>query len=337
MYCIIKKLLFCLDAEKSHNLSLNTLKVVNNLNLLPQKNFYLPKKIMGLDFPNPIGLAAGLDKNGEYIDALAKLGFGFIEVGTVTPKAQFGNPQPRLFRIKDKKAIINRMGFNNYGVDFLIKNVKKSKYDGILGINIGKNAETKIENADQDYIFCLEKIYDIASYVAINISSPNTENLRDLQEEDKLISLLQKLKQKQDELANKNNKYTPLAVKISPDLTDKQIKNIADILIDSKIDGIIATNTTTNQYLLKINDLDEKLKQGGISGEPLFKNSNITLKKLATAIDNKIPIIGVGGIITGENAKLKFDYGASAIQLYTGLIYEGVKLINDCFSSLNKI
>lgn len=331
MYSIIKKLLFYLEAEKSHKLSLNALKIINNLHLLPKKDFYLPTKVMGLNLPNPIGLAAGVDKNGQYIDALAKLGFGFIEIGTITPKAQLGNPKPRLFRLQKCQAIINNMGFNNYGVDHLVNNVKKSKYNGILGINIGKNYNTTIENATQDYIFCLEKIYNLASYVVINISSPNTDNLRTLQEEDKLSILLNKLKQKQNELANKNNKYIPLTIKIAPDLNNLQIKNIADILIDSKIDGIIATNTTINKNLLDTN-LNSIL--GGLSGKPLLESSNVALSHLASNLNNKIPIIGVGGITQGKDAKQKFQLGAKAIELYTGIIYKGPKLIKDCFIEL---
>jgi dihydroorotate dehydrogenase len=284
-----------------------------------------PVKVMGIEFPNPVGLAAGLDKDGEAIDAFGALGFGFIEVGTVTPKPQPGNDKPRLFRIIPKNAIINRMGFNNLGVDNLVENIKKSRYKGVLGVNIGKNKVTPIEKSVDDYLYCFDKVYEYASYVTINISSPNTPNLRSLQLGEALEELVMALKKRQGELSEKYGKYVPLAVKIAPDLTDEEIEGICNIFLKHKVDGIIATNTTIARDEVK--DFKNGLEIGGLSGQPVFEKSTDVLKKINQIVDGRIPIIGVGGVDSLEKAQEKFKNGAQLIQIYTGFIYEGPKLI----------
>jgi dihydroorotate dehydrogenase len=284
-----------------------------------------PVKVMGIEFPNPVGLAAGLDKDGEAIDAFGALGFGFIEVGTVTPKPQPGNDKPRLFRIIPKNAIINRMGFNNLGVDNLVENIKKSRYKGVLGVNIGKNKVTPIEKSVDDYLYCFDKVYEYASYVTINISSPNTPNLRSLQLGEALEELVMALKKRQGELSEKYGKYVPLAVKIAPDLTDEEIEGICNIFLKHKVDGIIATNTTIARDEVK--DFKNGLETGGLSGQPVFEKSTDVLKKINQIVDGRIPIIGVGGVDSLEKAQEKFKNGAQLIQIYTGFIYEGPKLI----------
>ncbi|HFC8517412.1 quinone-dependent dihydroorotate dehydrogenase [Neisseria weaveri] len=332
MYSLARSLLFKMDAEKSHHLALNSLKTAHKLGFAPNvSNQTRPTRLMGLDLPNPVGLAAGLDKNGEYIDALASLGFGFIEVGTITPKPQSGNPQPRLFRVPEHQGIINRMGFNNHGIDAMIRNIRASKYSGILGINIGKNAVTPIENAADDYLICLEKAYPHASYITVNISSPNTKNLRALQGGDELSALLTALKNKQAHLAAAHGRYVPLAVKIAPDLDDQQIADIAHVVIQTEMDGIIATNTTIDKSSLGQHPLANE--QGGLSGLPVRQASNRVLQQLAQHIDGKLPIIGVGGIMNGEDAALKLRLGATAVQIYSGLIYAGPQLVRDCLST----
>jgi dihydroorotate dehydrogenase len=285
---------------------------------------------MGLSFPNPVGLAAGLDKNGEHIDALASLGFGFIEIGTVTPRPQPGNPKPRMFRITEKQAIINRMGFNNHGVDQLLANVAKSKFarsGGILGINIGKNFDTPIEKAADDYLICLERVYTAASYVAINISSPNTKNLRELQKDDALDACSASLKAEQTRLADKHGRYVPLVLKIAPDLEDEQIQSIADLLRQHRMDGVIATNTTLSRA--EVEGLPNADEAGGLSGAPVFERSTAVLKKLAGHLAGEVPIIGVGGIMKGADAVAKLDAGASLVQLYSGFIYRGPELVGE--------
>ena len=275
---------------------------------------------MGIEFPNPVGLAAGLDKNGAYIDALAAMGFGFIEIGTITPRPQAGNPQPRLFRIPEAKAIINRMGFNNDGVDQLIENVKSSKFKGILGINIGKNADTPVENAVDDYLICLEKVYHYASYITVNISSPNTKNLRSLQSGDALTELLETLKQRQLELAEQYHHYVPLVLKVAPDLTEEDIEFIANQLLQFKIDGLIVTNTTLSR--VGVESLPYGNEAGGLSGAPVFEKSTECLRQFAKRLNGQIPLIGVGGITQGEHALAKKDAGASLVQIYSGLKLE---------------
>lgn len=283
---------------------------------------------MGLSLPNPIGLAAGLDKNGQYIDALAALGFGFIEIGTVTPKAQAGNPKPRLFRVPEHQAVINRMGFNNQGIDAMIQNIEKSRFNGILGINIGKNATTPIENAADDYLLCLEKAYAHAGYITVNISSPNTQNLRALQGSDELSALLSALKNKQAHLAAAHGRYVPLAVKIAPDLNEQQVADIAHAAMQTEIDGIIATNTTIDKSALGHHPLAGE--QGGLSGAPVREASNRVLKQLLAELEGRLPVIGVGGILSGADAAAKLHMGAAAVQVYSGLIYRGPALVKEC-------
>lgn len=282
---------------------------------------------MALDFPNPIGLAAGLDKNGEFIDALAALGFGFIEIGTVTPRPQPGNPLPRIFRIPEAQAVINRLGFNNHGVDKLLENIQRASYSGLLGINIGKNFDTPLEKAADDYLLCLRKVYRRASYITVNISSPNTQNLRQLQNSKELDHLLGALKLEQNKLSDKYGKYTPIAVKIAPDLDSSQIKSIASLLTKHKIDGVIATNTTLTRS--GISQHTAAQEQGGLSGAPLTQISTTVIRQLNQCLQGAVPIIGVGGIMSGEDAQEKINAGASLVQIYTGLIYRGPGLLKD--------
>ena len=332
MYSLLRPLVFRLDPEKAHHLALNALKTAACCGILPAvKRDTRPTELMGLTLPNPVGLAAGLDKNGEYIDALAALGFGFIEVGTVTPLPQSGNPQPRLFRLPEHRAIVNRMGFNNHGIDALITNIEKSRYKGILGINIGKNAVTPIENAAADYLACLEQAYPHASYITVNISSPNTKNLRDLQGGDELTALLTALKNKQAQLATEHGRYVPLAVKIAPDLDDAQIEDIARVVLQTEMDGIIATNTTTDKTALGSHPL--AAEAGGLSGEPVREKSNRVLKLLAGHLDGKRPVIGAGGILSGSDAAEKLRLGATAVQLYSGMVYRGPELVRECIEA----
>lgn len=281
---------------------------------------------MGITFPNPIGLAAGLDKNGEYIDALGRLGFGFIEIGTVTPRAQPGNPAPRLFRLPEVAGIINRMGFNNKGVDYLVEQVKQSTYKGVLGINIGKNFDTAVENAVDDYLICLRKVYQYADYITVNISSPNTPGLRSLQAGDELDKLLTLLKQEQGELESEHGKYVPLAVKVAPDLSDDEIKDISRVLRKNNIDGLIATNTTLARD--KVSDLKHGSEQGGLSGDPVKELSTAVIAGFNQHLKGEIPIIGVGGISRATDAVDKINAGADLVQIYTGLIYRGISLIS---------
>ena len=285
---------------------------------------------MGLQFPNPVGLAAGLDKNAAYIDGLAKLGFGFIEVGTVTPRPQPGNPRPRLFRIPQAGGIINRFGFNNLGVDNLVGNVRASKFyrdGGVLGINIGKNFDTPNERAADDYLTCLRKVYGYASYVTVNISSPNTKNLRQLQEKEALSDLLARLKEEQALLARQQGRYVPIALKIAPDLEAEQVEEIADLLIVHGFDGVIATNTTLARDAVE--GLPNGSEAGGLSGAPVRNRSTAVVQQLAARLQGRVPIIGVGGIMTGDDAAQKIAAGASLVQLYSGLVYRGPALVRE--------
>jgi dihydroorotate dehydrogenase len=332
LYSLARPLLFTLAPERAHELTLSMLDKAHKLGFMHQKVAAKPVTCMGIEFPNPVGLAAGLDKNGAHIDALAALGFGFIEIGTITPRPQAGNPQPRLFRIPEAKAIINRMGFNNDGVDKLIENVKSAKFKGILGINIGKNADTPVEEAVSDYLICLEKVYNYASYITVNISSPNTKNLRSLQSGDALTELLQTLKDRQLELAEQYNHYVPLVLKVAPDLTPEDIPFIAAQLIQFKIDGLIVTNTTLGRD--GVENLPNGNEAGGLSGAPVFEKSTECLRQFSKVLKGQIPLIGVGGILNGEQAIAKQQAGASLVQVYSGLIYTGPTLIKDCVNAM---
>ena len=332
MYSLLRPFLFAMDAENAHHFTFRQLQRAYCLGLLPKTDPHTaPTKLMGLDLPNPVGLAAGLDKNGDYIDALAALGFGFIEIGTVTPRPQAGNPKPRLFRAPEQLAVLNRMGFNNDGIDRMIANIERSRFKGVLGINIGKNAVTPLENAADDYLLCLEKAYPHASYITVNISSPNTKNLRDLQSGDELSRLLGSLKERQQQLQGQHGRYVPLAVKIAPDLDDAQIDDIARIVPACGIDAVIATNTTIDKSALGASPLAQEA--GGLSGAPVFAPSNRVLKKLADAFAGSLPLIGVGGILSGGDAKHKLDLGATAVQVYSGMVYRGPALVKECLAT----
>jgi len=328
LYSLARPLLFSLAPERAHELTLSLLKSSHAMGMMRQNVASKPVTCMGIEFPNPVGLAAGLDKNGAYIDALASQGFGFIEIGTITPRPQPGNPEPRLFRLPKAKAIINRMGFNNEGVDKLIENVKAAKFKGVLGINIGKNAVTPVENAVDDYLICLEKVYNYASYITVNISSPNTKNLRSLQSGDALTELLETLKNRQLELAQENQHYVPLVLKVAPDLEAEDIAFIAQQLLQFKIDGLIVTNTTLSRE--GVEGLEYAEEAGGLSGAPVFEKSTACLKAFADVLQGQIQLIGVGGILSGADAAAKKQAGASLVQVYSGLIYTGPTLVKDC-------
>ena len=325
-------MLFSLAPERAHELTLSLLKSSHKMGMIRQNVAVKPVTCMGIEFPNPVGLAAGLDKNGAYIDALASQGFGFIEIGTITPRPQPGNPHPRLFRLLKAKAIINRMGFNNDGVDKLIENVKAAKFKGVLGINIGKNADTPVEKAVDDYLICLEKVYNYASYITVNISSPNTKNLRSLQSGDALTELLETLKNRQLELAQEHQHYVPLVLKVAPDLEAEDIAFIAKQLLQYKIDGLIVTNTTLSRE--GVEGLEHAEEAGGLSGAPVFEKSTACLAAFAEELKGQIPLIGVGGILSGADALAKKKAGASLVQVYSGLIYTGPELVKDCVAAL---
>lgn len=330
-YALARPFLFALDAEAAHNLTIASLKRLACA--LPQSvSQQTPAiELMGLKFPNRVGLAAGLDKNGEAIDGLARLGFGFLEIGTVTPRPQAGNAKPRLFRLPEHQAIINRMGFNNQGVAALLDNVRAARYDGILGINIGKNADTPMERALDDYLSGLEQVYGLASYVTVNISSPNTKNLRQLQGENELDSLLGALKARQQALADKHGRHVPLALKIAPDLEPAQIQHIADTLRRHRIEAVIATNTTLDRSAVTSSPLAQEA--GGLSGAPLFEKSTQVVRTLAAALQGELPIIAAGGILSGDQARAKLAAGAQLVQIYSGLVYRGPALINECVAA----
>ncbi|CAN5291630.1 quinone-dependent dihydroorotate dehydrogenase [soil metagenome] len=327
LYHFLRPLLFTLDPEFAHSVTLKSLRVANQLNLIANKLSAHPRTVMGITFPNPVGLAAGLDKNADYIDALAALGFGFIEVGTITPKPQSGNPKPRLFRLPKSEALINRMGFNNKGLEHLIKQLQTTAYRGILGINIGKNATTPLEKASDDYLACLRAVYNYASYITVNLSSPNTPGLRELQFGDYLRELLTTLKAAQADLTSQYGKYVPLLVKIAPDLTEEQLNLIANTFCECAIDGVIATNTTVSR--VGVEGLSHADETGGLSGKPLHKQSVQVVHTLATALAGRIPIIGVGGISSAKDANNMINAGASLLQIYSGFIYRGPSLIRE--------
>ncbi|CUA82766.1 quinone-dependent dihydroorotate dehydrogenase [Pseudidiomarina woesei] len=335
MYSLARKWLFSKDAEQSHDLTLKLLKRYAGTPLSlawRQTVAHKPVTVMGIEFPNAVGLAAGLDKNAECIKAFAQMGFGFIEVGTVTPRPQPGNPKPRLFRIVEKEAIINRMGFNNLGVDYLVEQVKKSHFKGVLGINIGKNKDTPETEAVQDYIHCMHKVYPYAAYITVNISSPNTPGLREFQHGSALHELLSALKAEQAKLTERHGRYVPLAVKIAPDLTQEGIEAITDALVQHEIDAVIATNTTLSRDAVA--GLPHAEEAGGLSGKVLFEASTDVVKTIAERAQGKLPIIAVGGIDSIEAAQAKIAAGASLVQIYTGFIYHGPKLIRNVVNAL---
>lgn len=339
MYSLLRNLLFCLPAEASHTLTLPLLDVARATGLIGLVAEPLPisdpVSVMGLNFPNPVGLAAGLDKNADYIDALAALGFGFIEVGTLTPRPQPGNPKPRLFRLREQQAIINRMGFNNKGIDHAIASITRSQYRGILGINIGKNFDTPVEKAADDYLIGMRKCYSLASYIVVNLSSPNTPGLRSLQFGDELRRLLSVLKAEQASLALSHGRKVPLAVKIAPDLSDDEIGLIAAALIESDIECVIATNTTLDRSAVQ--DSPYKDQAGGLSGAPLTDKSTHVISVLADALHGRLPIIGVGGIVKGADAAAKIKAGAALVQIYSGFIYRGPQLISESIEAIARL
>ena len=333
-YSLARPFLFGLDPETAHDLTMLSLARWQGTPLVwAYRNSMVhdPVQLAGLTFPNRVGLAAGLDKNATAIAAFAQMGFGFIEVGTVTPRAQTGNPRPRLFRLPEQEAIINRMGFNNEGIDALLERVTATRYTGILGINIGKNFDTPIERAADDYLIGLEKAYSAASYIAVNISSPNTKSLRQLQGASELDALLGALKQRQTALTQQHGRHVPLVLKIAPDLDDAQIIQIADALKRHRIDAVIATNTTLGREGVESSPL--AAEAGGLSGGPVFEKSTSVVRTLSRALGGELPIIAVGGITSGERARAKLEAGASLVQIYSGLIYKGPKLIRDCIAA----
>ncbi|CAK0766956.1 dihydroorotate dehydrogenase, type 2 [Gammaproteobacteria bacterium] len=335
MYPLIRALLFRLDPELAHRFTLATLARAHRLGLLAAflpRRVECPRTVMGLRFPNPVGLAAGLDKDGECLEALGALGFGFVEVGTVTPRPQSGNPRPRMFRLVAAEALINRMGFNNHGVDALVERLRRVRFNGVLGINIGKNRDTPLESAVEDYLICLRQVYPYADYVAVNISSPNTPQLRLLQTGAALSRLLSILKSEQGRLATEYERTVPLAIKIAPDLSPGEVENLAHILLEEGIDGVIATNTTVAREAVA--HLCYGTEEGGLSGAPLATQSTAVVERLHTVLGNRIPIIGAGGILTPEDALAKQVAGASLVQLYTGLIYRGPALVEKVAKAL---
>lgn len=334
MYTLARKILFSLPPEVSHEVALDWMGAASRAGLLKlfSTPMRMPVTVMGLEFPNPVGLAAGLDKNGDYFNALGQLGFGFVEIGTVTPKAQPGNPQPRLFRLPEHNAIINRMGFNNNGLEPLLERVKKRRYNGILGINIGKNKQTPEERALDDYITCMRSVYEYADYITVNISSPNTPGLRNLQFGDSLSRLLSGIKAEQAKLNSVHGRYVPIAVKIAPDMSVDEIHSVAQTLLEQGMDGVIATNTTISrdgvEHSLYVNEA------GGLSGAPVRDKSTAVIRTLSQSLGGQIPIIGVGGILSGADAKAKVEAGASLVQIYSGFIYRGPTLINEIINEL---
>jgi dihydroorotate dehydrogenase len=331
LYPFARPFLFALDPETAHELAFAALDRAAKLGLASMAARRVPAdpvEVMGLAFPNRVGLAAGLDKNGAHIDGLATFGFGFIEIGTITPRPQPGNPKPRMFRVPARRALINRLGFNNEGVEALVRNVERARYRGVLGINIGKNFDTPNERAADDYVACLRAVYAKAHYVTVNVSSPNTRGLRDLQSEDALGALLTKLHNERRKLAQKHGKHVPLAVKIAPDLTDDAVRGIARVLVAAKMDAVIATNTTLSRDAVK--GLPHADEAGGLSGAPLHERATEVVRVLAKALDGALPVIGVGGIDSGQRAAAKIEAGASLVQLYTGLVYRGPALVAEC-------
>lgn len=337
MYSFSRPFLFALDPERAHALGLTAIEAAYRTGLNPLvalKPKPMRTRLFGLDFENPVGLAAGMDKNGAHIDALASLGFGFLEIGTITPRAQPGNPKPRMFRLSSHQAVINRLGFNNEGVNQLVKNVERARYRGVLGINIGRNKDTPAETAVNDYLACLERVYPLASYVTVNISSPNTQGLRDLQEERALKRFIETLREAQEKLASKHGKRVPMLVKIAPDLSDEEIDGIAKVFIDAHVDGAVATNTTVDRHAIAKHR--HAKEGGGLSGRPLYGHSTYVLRRLRAHLPDSIPVIGVGGILSGADAAGKIAAGASLVQVYTGLVYRGPSLIGECVEAIRR-
>ena len=333
-YSLSRALMFRLEGETSHELGLDMLGAAERVGLpkyMAPQVAGLPTTVAGIEFPNPVGLAAGLDKNGDYIDAFARLGFGFIEIGTVTPRPQPGNPKPRLFRLPERRAIINRMGFNNKGVDHLVERVKAARYDGVLGINIGKNFDTPVENATSDYLLCLDKVYEHATYVTVNISSPNTPGLRTLQFGDSLRELLDPIRERQLQLAETHG-YKPVFVKITPDMEEDEVALVAETLVNSGIDGVIATNTTLSRE--GVQGVRFGNEAGGLSGAPLEDLATETVSALVRALDGRLPVIGVGGILDGQGAAEKVRAGAQLVQVYSGFIYRGPALVGEAVDAI---
>jgi dihydroorotate dehydrogenase len=335
LYALARPFLFCLDAERAHDLGLAAIEAAWRTGtnpLLAAKPQPLPVDAFGLRFDNPVGLAAGLDKNGAHVDALAGLGFGYIEVGTTTPRAQAGNPKPRMFRLPEHEAVINRLGFNNGGVDALVRNVERARYTGVLGINIGKNKDTPNERATDDYLHCLERVYARASYVTVNISSPNTQGLRDLQEEETLKRFIGTLRDAQERLGAKHGRRKPMLLKIAPDLAETELDAIADVLRAARIDGVICTNTTVDRAAVAGHR--HAAEAGGLSGAPLFARSTAVLRGMHERLGDAVPLIGVGGIVRGANAAAKLEAGATLVQFYSGMVYRGPALIGECVEAI---
>lgn len=335
MYSLARELLFKLSPETSHELSIDLIGAGGRLGLnglLTKAPASLPVSVMGLEFPNPVGLAAGLDKNGDAIDGFAQLGFGFVEIGTVTPRPQPGNPKPRLFRLPDAEAVINRMGFNNLGVDHLLARVQAAKFKGVLGINIGKNFDTPVERAVDDYLTCLDKVYAHASYVTVNVSSPNTPGLRSLQFGDSLKELLEALRRRQEDLTQEHGRRVPLAIKIAPDMSDEETALVAAALLGADMDAVIATNTTLSRE--GVEGLAHADEAGGLSGAPVRDKSTHIVKVLAGELNGRLPIIAVGGITEGRHAAEKIAAGASLVQIYSGFIYKGPALIREAVDAI---
>jgi dihydroorotate dehydrogenase len=334
VYGLIRKALFSAAPETAHELALDSLRLGQSLGALSlgPKPPELPVEAMGLRFPNPVGLAAGMDKNGDYIDALGALGFGFIEIGTVTPRAQPGNPKPRVFRLEAAEAMINRLGFNNKGLAHLVARVRQRRWKGILGINVGKNADTPMESAVNDYILGLEEVYAVADYVTVNISSPNTSGLRDLQARQPLDALLGSLARRRAELADEHGRCVPLVLKVAPDLDSAGIDVIAEGVARHRFDGVIATNTTLERSAVK--GLQHAEEEGGLSGAPLLKRSNEVLERLKAALPPEVALIGVGGVTRGPDAAQKVSLGADLVQFYTGFVYRGPGLVGDSVNAI---
>ena len=340
-YPLARTALFRLDAEDAHALTMKSLGAMAAtapgrlaLRVIAPPIPADPRTVMGITFPNPVGLAAGADKNGECIEGFGALGFGFLELGGITPRPQPGNPKPRVFRLPKARAIINRLGFNNLGVDFLVERLKATKYKGIIGVNLGKNLDTPLDTAVEDYAHCYVKTYPHVQFATVNVSSPNTKNLRQLQNEDELAGIMKRMKREQERLAGRHGKYVPLLLKIAPDLDDAQIEGIAKLLVRHKIDGVTATNTTIARDA--VHGLPHADETGGLSGAPVFQPSNRVIRQLAKHLDGALPIIGVGGIMSGADAQAKIEAGASLVQFYSGLIYRGPGLVAETARALRR-